>query len=205
VRGAAIISLGVAALAAAGIAAWWEGRRAAPESHPTFVRDGGAPRASAPGGDLAAIACGEARCAIPDEACCVYPFPPDLPGIPATFACVTGRGCPPPVIGPRGGPGPPTAMRCSSAANCSGTTVCCVHVDHLTVSSECEECPAGAASEAHEKEREAGGMRARLCDPAIPAARSGCPADAPCAGGGAIQWQLPPGYGTCGIAEEGPY
>jgi len=186
-------------------------RSNAPAVVGVVVADGGAPVDAVPGGDATWIACGDARCKLPGEACCVYPFPVDRdPAPPASFVCVTAGRCPAPVIGPHGGSGPPSALSCASTSNCTHGDVCCIRVRGLVVWSSCvdeEQCENESEAEEQARERrdpDADGMHAQLCDPRA-GARSGCPAKAPCTTKGAVQWQLPPRYGTCGVADEGPY
>ena len=113
-------------------------------------------------------------------------------------------------IGPRGGAAPPGALRCESSASCQGGDVCCIRVNGFSVSSSCVE-PDDCERESEEEERERAkrdpggeGMHAQLCDPAA-GEGAGCPKGVACEAAGAAKWRLPPTFGTCGVAKDGPY
>ena len=119
------------------------------------------------------LACGATTCKIPlSEICCVA-----RAGGSWTFACVAGATCP-----STGGGNQPTALKCASAADCSGGTVCCVtQANNQTVSACKTAC---------------GNNDAQLCDSA--ASPTGCAANAPCSSNKIGDWDLPPPFATCG-------
>lgn len=148
---------------------------------PVFTSDGGAPLDAGPGGNTTSIACGSTTCALPAQTCCVYPFanpPPDF-----SYSCATGAGCPDAGGGGGGGGGNVTALKCSGAANCPASTVCCVSQTNAGTSSDCQTaCTKN---------------QAQLCDPA--AMPSGCAGDAgACSNANIGDWGLPGSFGTCG-------
>ena len=135
--------------------------------------EGGSPSDAGPGGTTAAIACGNASCALPASACCVYTS--QNPPPPFTYVC--SPQCPQ-------APGSDglAQLKCSGAANCPSTQVCCVSRTNTGSASECKAACTG--------------NDAQLCDPR--SAQAGCPANAPCSSDKIGDWRLPPTFGTCG-------
>lgn len=138
-----------------------------------------------PGGTTTTLTCGSATCLIPGETCCVT----NPPG-PGTFAfgCVVGTTCPVPDAGAGGGDRP-TALQCSSAANCGPGTVCCATTGAQGTSSECKATCNGGGG---------GGESAQLCDLNAPAASNGCPQNQACSSNNIGDWGLPQSFATCG-------
>ena len=151
-----------------------------------LVAEGGSPGDAGPGGNANTLPCGNAACAIPGQACCVFQNatpPPDF-----SYACYNG-GCPSPSADAGadaqggGGGGGVTALSCSGAANCPPNTVCCVTEIPPIVRSDCRAA--------------CGPSQAQLCDPR--AAISGCAPDAgACSSANVTDWGLPNTYATCG-------
>lgn len=145
---------------------------------PVLGGDGGAPLDAGPGGSTTSITCGTTMCALPAQTCCVYPLanpPPDFSYACAVGACADAGG---------GGGGPDvTALKCSGAANCPASTVCCVSQTNAGTSSDCQ---ASCTNK-----------QAQLCDPA--ATPTGCAGDAGvCSNANIGDWGLPGSFGTCG-------
>lgn len=152
----------------------------------TVVADGGTgagAEAGAPGGSATALSCGTASCVIPSESCCLTEA-----GGTFSFSCVVGSSCPGAASDAGGNGtgqnGDTATLKCTSAANCAGGTVCCVSAVNSGVTSECKTSCGG------------GGDTAQLCDPA--SATPGCPAAEPCSSKDIGDWGLPPTFGTCG-------
>ena len=150
---------------------------------PTLSTDGGSGDDGGPGGNTAQITCGSATCAIPSGTCCVYPNANTPPPPAFYFSCSSGA-CPPPAAGID----PASALKCSLAANCPPSTVCCITSDGVAnnISSQCKPTCTAAA----------GATTATLCDPTMPGV--GCQGATTCTRTNVDSWNIPNGFGTCG-------
>lgn len=149
------------------------------DAAPAITGDGGAADDAGPGGSVSQISCGSTSCALATDFCCVYDnknAPPDF-----LFTCASGSACP-----NLAGGKDPTALGCSSAANCPTSTVCCIRDDGNRIWSECSATCTDTGSI----------TAAQLCDPN--AASTGCPTSDPCSNNSIGDWKLPDGFATCG-------
>jgi hypothetical protein len=145
-----------------------------------LVEDGGIVTDAGPGGDAAVLNCGSASCDLPTQSCCFYPN--DAGSFYA--ACSNGQVCP-----AVDGGGTPTALACTSQANCGAGSMCCLTSPASgTNASHCV-APAACASTV-------GIKSAFLCDPA--ASDAGCGDAGACGSSNIGSWNLPSGFGTCG-------
>jgi hypothetical protein len=143
-----------------------------------FAADGGMSNEAGPGGNTSSLACGSAQCSIPAQVCCVSGGGNGAGGGVFAYACVMGASCPMAM----GNNNPPTALKCSSSANCNAGTVCCVKQNGQDTESSCQVT--------------CGNNDAQLCDPA--AASSGCAAGVMCSAANIGDWGLPRSFATCG-------
>jgi hypothetical protein len=157
---------------------------------------GGTLTDAAPGGDGAALNCGNETCNLPVQSCCLYPLasPP-----PAFFAaCSTGGACPatlPPDAGYEAGA--PTSVGCEVQSNCTGVTVCCLESSTSgSVKSSCRAAGSCVGSDAG-VDGATGLSVALLCDPSL-GGDAGCGEAGACSGANIGTWNLPSGFGTCG-------
>lgn len=180
--GGAATNIGVAPDGGAGAAT--DGATGAAADGAT-VANGGSSDDAGPGGTPQTVPCGSATCAIPGQSCCVIANaspPPDF-----SFACVTGATCPQPAATDSGSVGHVASLQCTGAANCAGGEVCCMYeqTSPKQVDSRCMASCGGPG-------------QAQLCDPNAPPSQSGCPASAPCSSTNIGDWDIPPGFATCG-------
>lgn len=128
----------------------------------------GAVADGAPGSSTGSLSCGGSACAIPANACCIYP----------NAMSVCARSCP---NDPNAG-GNAVALGCTGAASCNANEVCCIASANGNITSACKlSCV---------------GNDAQLCDPT--ATPTGCAGGQACATSAIADWKLPPTFGTCG-------
>ncbi len=143
---------------------------------------------ASPGGDASALNCGIVNCALPNEACCIYPILSPPP--PFYAACSSGSTCPALATDAGYDAGPATELKCEVQANCPANNVCCLEAPSSgTIHAHCISGTSCVSSD--------GGLHvALICDPSL--ADSGCGEAGACSSTNIGTWSLPSGFGTCG-------
>jgi hypothetical protein len=127
------------------------------------------------GGGATSIACGNASCTLPSQACCYNPNN-------NKFACSGDGGtCPTGDV----------ALQCASAVDCTGGQVCCLNA---SVDPAVAKCAATCTGQDH----------ALLCNPTGTPQANACGDAGACGNGNIDTWGLTNKFGTCGD-QTGPF